>query len=445
MGLSRIFGFCFAFLFAASVNAANVIDLGPSDWRNLGPSGAHTSSGIRSSFGQTVRMPPTSLNTLTVTRNPVVPYGSVGNALRTIGRATPGAIAASAGMAALFAAMDWVFDEGQWKKEDLMDEEDLYGFYYVAPFSDGLTFSNAHDACEASLQFMHPVWKLEGYTVSNRLVCHYYDDTSDPNRVVRTNYSSNIQGGGCSEGFVYVNNPPHTGCYKQGLVPLTNSDFSELTAQLPSLPASDVAGAAGDAQRQIGNPLPGYHDTQMTGPSSFTGPETTSTSTDPVTGDTVVTTTNTTTNISYGDTTITTTDTKTTNTYTNGSLTGTETTTETPGDLPVSSGGGAGDWPAFCEWAPSVCEWMDWTKEAPEEDLPLPELIDTDFYEEKNISFGSKSCPPDYEINLAPFMQNTVGVSFQPFCDFAALIYFLVMAASYVSAAYITIGVARNG
>src|SRR5690606_26148376 len=119
-------------------------------------------------------------------------------------------------------------------------------------------------------------------------------------------------------------------CQQYVSVPVIQGEYSRLAGEVPNLPAGQVAEATGDAQRRYGM-APGYHDTQMSGPSSVTGPETTSTSTDPVTGDTIVTNTQTTTNITYGDTTITTTNTTTTNTYTNGTHTSTETTTETPG------------------------------------------------------------------------------------------------------------------
>ena len=185
----------------------------------------------------------------------------------------------------------------------------------------------------------------------------------------------------------------------------------------------------------------------MTGPSSVSGPTSTSTSTDPATGSTTTTETSTQTQLEYGDTTITTTTTTTTNTYQDGQHTNTETTVEGPGELPVEQpSAGSFEWPGFCDWAVKVCDWLDWTQEDPgfeDPDLPLP--IDEDYYQEKRISFGSKACPPDHQINLAPFLPNAVAVSFQPLCDFAGLIYYMVMAASYIIAAYITIGVARNG
>jgi len=445
MGVSRLFGLCAAFLFAAPVSAAVTIDLGPTDWRRVGPNGSHTPNGIRSSIDQPVRIPPTN-STLTVTRNPVVPYGSLGGALRTIGRASPGAIAASAAMAALFAAMDWVLDQGVWKKEDLMDETDPYGYTFSAPGGGGI-FPNARDACLAGAHNSSIGTRdlVSVNTNPNGTISCVYVNWHNTGNVA---YNAQRSGGGCSEGFTYVVVPGVTaGCYKYGLVPLTDFDYSQLTARLPTLPASDVAGAAGDAQRHLGGPLPGYHDTQMSGPSSVSGPETTTTSTDPVTGDTTVTTTQTTTNITYGDTTLTTTNTTVTNTYVNGTHTKTETTTETPGELPVDGTGdspSASEWPGFCDWASIVCDWIDWTREEPDAEPDLPEVMDDDFYEQKSIQFGAKTCPPDYEINIA-FLDTTVGVSMQPLCDFAAIIYYMVMAAAYIIAAYISIGVVRNG
>src|SRR5690554_4507041 len=108
-----------AFLLAASsVSAAVTIDLGPSDYRNWGTgTNSHTAEGLRSSTGQTVRMPPLNGN-LNVTRNAVIPYGSIANGMRNFLRITPGSLAASAAVSGLFLAVDWVFDQdaGEWRK-----------------------------------------------------------------------------------------------------------------------------------------------------------------------------------------------------------------------------------------------------------------------------------------------------------------------------------------
>src|SRR5690554_6623601 len=119
MGISRVLGVCVALLFASSVNAAVTIDLGPSDWRRWGDGTYHHhTNGLNAKFGQTVRMPPMNTN-LTVTRNPIVPYGSIANGAKNFLRVNPASIAASAAITCLFMAVDWVFDQatGEWMKE----------------------------------------------------------------------------------------------------------------------------------------------------------------------------------------------------------------------------------------------------------------------------------------------------------------------------------------
>lgn len=449
MGFSRIFGVCAALLLAASsVNAAVTIDLGPSDYRNWGTgTNSHTGAGLRSSTGQTVRMPPLNGN-LNVTRNAVIPYGSLANGMRNFLRINPASVAASAAVAGLFVAVDWVFDqaEGEWRKQgyDTLEDNSL-DLWCSALGNCGPT---PEMVCRDVIDLypdMFGTWTYDSVR-----------SASNPNTALCYGTSSSFQtpqlylqvsinpAASCPAPYEY--NEQLKACTIPALVPLEGSDWSDLEAYLPLAPANEVGMAGHDTQRLIGNPLPGFHDQTITGPSSVTGPETTTTTTTS-TGDTVVTTTQTTTNISYGDTTVTATNTTVTNTYTNGNHTSTETTTETPGELPVtqpSPGGAAAEWPGFCEWASIVCEWIGWTQEEPPAEPDLPQVIDDDFYQEKTIQFGSKTCPPDYEINI-PFINSTVAVPMQPLCDFAGIIYYMVMAAAYIIAAYITIGVARNG
>src|SRR5690606_10020055 len=109
----------------------------------------------------------------------------------------------------------------------------------------------------------------------------------------------------CPPGSVF--SPIVQGCAIEGqLIPLSESDWERLESELPSLPPSTVGEATADIQTKIGNPLPGYTDLNIEGPSSVTGQETTTTTTTEA-GDSIVTTTQTTTNISYGPTSITTT------------------------------------------------------------------------------------------------------------------------------------------
>src|SRR5690606_5654714 len=337
MVLARFVLFAAVLLAASSLSAAEVIDLGPSDYRNFGSSGAHTSAGIRSSFGQTVRMPPTSLNTLTVTRNPVVPYASAAARMRPFTAVHPASVAASAAITGLFLAMEWYFDEeiGEWSVREVENIPPIEGTGWKVSggrfecSGDELgIFPTPAAACNAAAACDSPPLSSASikYDTDHRFKCTL---SSPGERTVNVN----TPGLSCPPGSEF--NPSVGACQQYASVPVIEGEFSRLAGELPNLPADQVAEATGDAQRRYGM-APGYQDTQMSGPSSIAGPETTSTSTDPVTGDTIVTNTQTTTNITYGDTTITTTNTTTTNTYTNGTHTSTETTTETPGELPVT-------------------------------------------------------------------------------------------------------------
>lgn len=443
----RLFGLCSALLFASSVSAANIIDLGPSDYKRWG-SGSfhHTSGGINSKFGQTVRMPPMNTN-LTVTRNPVIPYRSIANGAKLFRNINPASAAASAALTALMLGLDWAFDDelDSWAKEGFDEYVDpSFGLWWHNSPNGQLFFPTAESGCRSLFSVHRPNGSYSHFTIAaggTQALCY---GNSSPGGPVNVQGTLGRTANNCPEGyeFSYVVG----GCVMLGApVPLTDADFDLLADALPSANPGDVGNAAADIMARTNAPLSGFHDTTIEGPASSTGPASTSTSTDPVTGDTIVTNTSTTTNYNYGDTTITTTNITTSTTYQNGQETSTTTTTDTPGELPVSSGGGAaGEWPGFCDWAAVVCEWLDWTREEPPPDVDLPKPIDDDFYEEKNISFGAKSCPDDHQINLAPFLPTAVAVSFQPLCDFAGIIYYMVMTASYIIAAYISIGVARN-
>lgn len=60
--------------------------------------------------------------------------------------------------------------------------------------------------------------------------------------------------------------------------------------------------------------------------------------------------------------------------------------------------------PAFCSWATSVCEFIDWMKEKPEQEQEqdLPDIDDQDiFSKEFDYSFSlSNQCPPDIPLKL---------------------------------------------
>lgn len=150
------------------------------------------------------------------------------------------------------------------------------------------------------------------------------------------------------------------------------------------------------------------------------------------------------------------TETETTNTYENGTQTGSGTTTTVrparpPAAMPSPPETGTGDGgsgfalPSFCSWASAVCDWFDWTQEPIDDDPDLPGIVSDldDLERTKDISFGSKTCPAPIALDI-DFLDMTVDLSFEWFCELAAIIYFMVMASAYVMAAYITLGVVRG-
>lgn len=106
------------------------------------------------------------------------------------------------------------------------------------------------------------------------------------------------------------------------------------------------------------------------------------------------------------------TDTETKTTTTTDPVTGNQTTTGTStGSLQL---------PAFCSWAAIVCDWINWTKEEPQE----PELKPV--FEEINVPYTPFSiakfnaqCPPDENLSLNLMGQEMSFVfPMKPFCDF---------------------------
>lgn len=439
---------CAVFLSVVSVTAlgAETIDLGPSDWRKWDPrTSNHSLEGLRTSYGQPVRIPPGTFN---VTRNPVIPYGSIGNGLKGLARLTPGAIVSSAAMAALFAGMDWVFSDGEWQKiTEVTADPELQPFIWNTSYGSYDTAFAACDAYDDGFAAQYPGRTPAGSSITamnpmgTQATCSF--SIGNPQEGPYTITIVRTGSGSCPEGFQY--SKLIGGCVGAQLAPLTDGDFSELTAKLPSEGAGTVGSAAGELMKRQGAPLPGFSDTSITGPSTIEGPSTTTTSTGPAGTETAVSTT--TTNISYGPTTITTTNTTTTNNYTNGQPSGTTTTTETPSpDLitePSPSPGSTSlDIPTDCEFMPTVCAFLDWFKEPvpmPEPDLPV--VVDHDFEREYEMNLTAE-CPPPYTVDTQLF--GTLSISWQPFCDLATLIKPLVVGSAFLLSAFITLGIGRG-
>lgn len=161
---------------------------------------------------------------------------------------------------------------------------------------------------------------------------------------------------------------------------------------------------------------------------------------------TTTTTTTTTTKNADGTTT-----TNTTTTTTKPDGTKTEETVKT-----VAGGGAASkDLPAFCSWAATVCDWIGWTKEAPDtpttdNKVPVGVIAESDvlpnfdIYQER-VYFESQ-CPAPVPINISMFGTSVdADFSYQPLCEFMSSLKPFVIAAAYITGAYIISGVGRGG
>jgi hypothetical protein len=137
---------------------------------------------------------------------------------------------------------------------------------------------------------------------------------------------------------------------------------------------------------------------------------------------------------------------ETTTTHPNGTTT---TTTNAPKPAETET-------PAFCDWAKTLCSWLDWTKEEPAsanpaqnkvdikdrqtEDIPgLPTTIDT-----SRISWA-QNCPAPISANFGLMGQSVVfSYKFDVVCDFAAKFRPYVIGLSYLTGAYIVMGLNRT-
>lgn len=128
--------------------------------------------------------------------------------------------------------------------------------------------------------------------------------------------------------------------------------------------------------------------------------------------------------------------------------------------------------PAFCEWAPSVCDFftvqktdnkaikdnqnkqleqdksfIDWFKEMPDtpqtDQLPIEDQTII-FDDSQRINF-SDTCPApeQFTVSFFGYSQN-LEFSYQPLCEFMSMIKFFVIAGSYLIGAYIVMGLSRG-
>lgn len=104
------------------------------------------------------------------------------------------------------------------------------------------------------------------------------------------------------------------------------------------------------------------------------------------------------------------------------------------------------EWPAFCDWATTVCDWINWTKETepldevevPWEEAPIVESTWTS-------GFGGGSCPQpvSFSVSLGGYLASPT-FEYQPICQFATTMRPVVYAISLIVAAFIVAGLRNN-
>ncbi len=113
-----------------------------------------------------------------------------------------------------------------------------------------------------------------------------------------------------------------------------------------------------------------------------------------------------------------------------------------PNPNPDSGSSTSFNLPAFCDWASIVCDWIDWTKEEPEEE---------EITEEENINnrgifdrkfetdfFLSGSCPPDYNFNFkTKYIAGSYTADLSWLCMFFTAIGYPLVFASHCIGAWI--------
>lgn len=106
----------------------------------------------------------------------------------------------------------------------------------------------------------------------------------------------------------------------------------------------------------------------------------------------------------------------------------------------------ATDWPVFCEWAPVICDWLEWTKEMPEDmepdELPVDEVHASQFQKDYSHGLGGGSCPAPVTFQYAG---QSMQFKYDDACWAASNVFkpvLLTMAG--IMAAFIIVGASRR-
>lgn len=339
-------------------------------------------------------------------------------------KSSPQQAAAAAGMAGIFAAVDWVMTDGALTRKG--DTTVCFSAGVSGGIGVPCTYGSAQQACTAFLQAANINYSQGGAQYNPAWPagpCWYYEAGSGYYRELGT------------WGRTETTSPR---------VPVTDAEIDSLIDGINS------PTVAAESAPFIAYNVPGSFDYpdgfEFTGPQSIDLPGVVTTSTDPATGSTTTTEVLPSVQFDYGVNpwSITPTDKTTKNTYKDGTKTNTEESVSTdpqrPGGVTVSPP--KVEIPTDCDFMPTVCAFIDWVKQPFTEEAPdFADLIDDQDFSESITIPGNATCPAPtlIETNLGSY-----EFSWQPACTWAGMIKPLVIIAALIAAIYISLGVARS-
>lgn len=376
-----------------------------------------------------------------VTRTSSYGWPKAHTALKNIIKASPAQLAGTAAFAAIFAGIDWLMEDGVLVKRTTGEPvpTSQFGYYVIGPKCNGQKFSSnsaAHACFTAAESAAYAAYGL-GYQVQQGRSVQV--DSTTFNNYIDIRIAGPWQESGSYQivQLQGICQPPAT---------LSNGVCSSVGGQ-SAITQAEIDAAVdqfNDKQKvaDIANQFPSFEPDfdDLTGPSSITGDPIVSTKNTPSGSEVTTTTPSYSFDYSTNPLSITTTTNNTTTVYNNGTLVSTTNTTNAGTVNPVEPVKPP-EIPTDCEFMPTVCAWLDWFKtpaEMPEPDMPQP--VDDDFVQQYSVSFGG-SCPAPRTVDT---QFGTLSLSWQPLCDLASIIKYLVIASASLYAAFIGLGISRG-
>lgn len=389
-------------------------------------------------------------------------WASFRNGLKNALKVNPASIALNATVAGALAAVGWVLDPANNSIQRPASEPEpapnsiyysnasstLVGCTITATSSSPQAFANLWKDCLTTARGMYGPVTITAVNIGSfssgtsnsyevQAIITYWPSSSASVASSTARYAH--MNGTCSAPLEF--NPATGICFDPALsnsAPPTDAEWDSFGDSF-SNPA-DAAAIAPD----VISAVPGSYDYpdgfDFSGPESLQGEPVTTTTTTPTS--TTVSESTPTYNFDYSSNpnTITTTTTTTTNVYQDGNLILTENTTNAGTINPVQPAPEL-EIPTDCEFMPTVCAWLDWFKTpAPMPEPDMPQVVDDEFRQEYTVSFGG-SCPAPRTVES---QFGTLSLSWQPLCDLAAIIRYLVIASASLYAAFIGLGISRG-